>query len=449
MKLLKLLKLLFFNLTAPACFIISFGITGSVGHAASFKPLKILEEYDYSHKVKTDRTTIDNRTAFDTGLSNSIQSVRYQEVVTAIEDFLALLDDDQRAAVVLPFDHPDRTRDFCYVLARCIEDNPGLRMSQLNAKQKIALNNVLMKSYSSAGYSRAIQTMNREGILQEMEDAHRADPDKYGVVGSPLAPDWTPPDERSSSNYYVAIFGEPTVASNYRSANPWGIRFEGHHLSFNLTFDGQGARPQINAMPMFFGSSPTIVPQSPPPEAGAYPQWQDREGQQLLHREAWLARSFLQSLNDEAIAQGAWSALPDVVLMGGTDVPLDAASYLDGEKQGIQVAQLTPLQQRLLWDFAYEFWQLQGNENKIDEYALKQSLAKSRVWWYGDRDDEHGELYFRVQSDRYLIELLQSNTFGVVSDDIEANHIHSSFRDLENDWDRNSLGDHWRKFHVP
>ena len=92
---------------------------------------------------------------------------------------------------------------------------------------------------------------------------------------------------------------------------------------------------------------------------------------------------------------------------------------------------------------------IQGNENKIDEYALKQSLAQSSVWWYGDRDDEHGELYFRVQSDRYLIELLQSNTFGVVSNDVEANHVHSSFRDLKNDWDRDSLEDHWQKFHAP
>ena len=419
------MKSFLFNLTASVSFAASIVVIGSISHAESFKPSNISEARGDHPQLKIDRTVQNHRTAFNTELSDSIQSIRYQEVVTAINNFLALLDDDQREALVLPFNHPDRTRDFCYVLARCTEDKIGLRMSQLNAKQKIALNNVLMKSYSSAGYSRAIQTMNREGILQEMEDAHRAEPEKYGVVGSPLVPDWTPPAERSSSNYYIAIFGEPAVANNYRSAKPWGIRFEGHHLSFNLTFDGQGARPQINAMPMFFGSSPTIVPQSPPPEAGTYTQWRNLEGQQLLHREAWLARSFLQSLDDNLVAQGAWSVLPDVALAGGTDVPLDAASYLDGEKQGIQVSQLTLLQQNLLWDFAREFWHLQGNANKIDEYALRQSLAESRVWWHGDRNDEHGELYLRVQSDHYLIELLQSNTFGVVSDDVEANHIHS------------------------
>ena len=59
-----------------------------------------------------------------------------------------------------------------------------------------------------------------------------------------------------------------------------------------------------------------------------------------------------------------------------------------------------------------------------------------------------GSFTFRVQGDRYLIELLQSNTFGVVSGDVEANHVHTSFRDLKNDWDRNSLSDHLNQHHV-
>ncbi|MBE9075699.1 DUF3500 domain-containing protein [Romeria aff. gracilis LEGE 07310] len=360
---------------------------------------------------------------------------------------MALLDEEQRTAITLSFDNPYRTRGFCYVLARCKDDYVGLRMSQLSPIQKIALNNVLMKSLSSAGYSRAIQTMNNEGLIGEMENAHRANPEKYQVVGSPLVPEWTPPPYRDGSEYFVAIFGEPDAADSRLLAEPWGIRFEGHHLSFNLTFDGKGAQPLVSAMPMFFGSSPMIVPASPSPEEGEYRQWQAQEGQQMLHREAWLARSFLQALDAQAMEQGAWSRLPDVVLAGGADVPLDAASYLEGEKPGIPVAELSPIQQRLLWDYAYEFLELQPN-HEVDEEALKQSLAESRVWWFGDRDDEHGELYIRVQSDRYLIELLQSNTFGVVSSEVEANHVHASFRDLESDWDHDSLGDHLSQHHA-
>ena len=63
-----------------------------------------------------------------------------------------------------------------------------------------------------------------------------------------------------------------------------------------------------------------------------YARWQQEEGQQLLHREAWLARSFLSALDEQTREPGTWSALPDVVLAGGADVPLDASAYLEGER---------------------------------------------------------------------------------------------------------------------
>ncbi|MGI8934083.1 MAG: DUF3500 domain-containing protein, partial [Phormidesmis sp.] len=97
-------------------------------------------------------------------LTQSLQDVRYQELTEATQNFSSLLDETQRAAVVVPFEDPFRTRAFCYVLARCNNDYVGLRLSALNPAQKIALNNLLMKSFSGAGYSRAIQTMNREWL---------------------------------------------------------------------------------------------------------------------------------------------------------------------------------------------------------------------------------------------------------------------------------------------
>ncbi|MGB7085046.1 MAG: DUF3500 domain-containing protein [Phormidesmis sp.] len=380
--------------------------------------------------------------ATEPALTQSFQDVRYQELTEATQNFLELLDEAQRAAVVLPFENPFRTRAFCYVLARCNDDYVGLRMSDLSSAQKIALNNLLMKSFSGAGYSRAIQTMNREWLVEETENAHRADPEQYPTVGSPLVAEWTPPPQRSAPNYYIAFFGEPA------SMNPWGLRFEGHHLSFNLTFGGEGEQPTVGTAPMFFGSSPMIISEVPAVEEGEttlYPRWQQEEGQQLLHREAWLARSFLNALDEQTRQPGTWSELPDVVLAGGADVPLDAASYLEGEQVGIAVSELTPLQQELMFEFALEFLELQASQH-IDVDDFKANLANARIWWFGDREDEQADLYFRVQSDHYLIELLQSNTFGVVSE-VDSNHVHASFRDLTNDWDHNSLGAHLRQHH--
>ncbi len=390
-------------------------------------------------------TPVDVQYVFDDSseaLTQSFQDVRYQELTEATQSFLDSLSEEQRATVLLPFDHPFRTRAFCYVLARCNDEYVGLQMRDLTVPQKIALNNLLMKSFSGAGYSRAIQTMNREWLVQETENAHRADLEAYPTVGSPLVAEWTPPLLRAAPNYYIAFFGTPADMS------PWGLRFEGHHLSFNLTFGGEGEQPTVGTGPMFFGSSPMIVGAAPvvvEGEVSPYPRWQQEEGQQLLHRESWLARSFLKSLDAQTREPGTWSELPDVVLAGGAEVPLDAASYLEGEQAGIAIADLNPVQQELLSEFALEFLELQASQH-IDVEAFKTNLASARVWWFGDMENEQGDLYFRIQSDRYLIELLQSNTFGVVSE-VESNHVHASFRDLTSDWDHNSLGAHLRQHH--
>ena len=103
------------------------------------------------------------------------------------------------------------------------------------------------------------------------------------------------------------------------------------------------------------------------------------------------------------------------------------------------------MQQTLLLEFALEFLELQASQH-IDVDAFAENIADARVWWFGDRENEEADLYFRIQSDRYLIELLQSNTFGVVSE-VASNHVHASFRDLTNDWDHNALGAHLHQHH--
>ncbi|MEL6351304.1 MAG: DUF3500 domain-containing protein [Cyanobacteria bacterium J06627_28] len=374
-------------------------------------------------------------------LTQSLQDVRYQELSEAVQSFINILDDEQRATVLLPFDDPNRTRDFCYVLARCKEDYI-LRIADLNSAQKIALNNVLMKGFSGAGYSRAIQTINNEWLIEEMENAHRADPERYPTVGSPLVADWPPPPNRNAADFYIAFFGDPA------SMAPWALRFEGHHLSLNLTFNGEGEPAAVGAFPMFFGSSPMIVPESPDVlegEVNPYPRWQSQEGQQMLHREAWLGRSFLQALETPVLESGAWAVLPDVVMAGGAEVPLDADSFLEGKNDGIAVAELSELQQSLLWEFVLEFLQVQANHS-VDLESVRADIAEGRVWWFGDIEDEQADFYLRVQSDRYLVELLQSNTFAVLSE-VDSNHVHASFRDLTNDWDYNALGAHVHEHH--
>jgi hypothetical protein len=132
--------------------------------------------------------------------------------------------------------------------------------------------------------------------------------------------------------------------------------------------------------------------------------------------------------------------------MGGTYAPLtDAKQYLKGQRHGIALRNLTATQQALPWDFVESFLRTQ-NSQAAPWQKVKTDLRHARIWWYGDIHHEQAQLYVRVQSPSYLVELLQSNTFGVHAD-IEANHVHTSFRDLNSDWDFNWLGKHVKTHH--
>ncbi|MEJ2669904.1 MAG: DUF3500 domain-containing protein, partial [Gammaproteobacteria bacterium] len=362
----------------------------------------------------------------------------YSDVHQAVAEFLATLSEAQKAKIQLPYTADYRQRGYCYVLAQCAEF-PGLQLRDMTAIQKIALNQLLMKSLSGAGYSRAIQIMNREYLLEEMESKYFENPAQFPVVGDANKPDWQPPARRGGDAYYLAIFGD------YESNEPWGIRFEGHHLSLNINVQkghGQrGARVQVS--PFFYGASPVIVPQAP---AGTS-RWQQEEGQQLLLREAWLARRALQAMRADQRQKGEWNQLPGAALDGGTEVPrVDPSAYLNGANPGVSLRELEPMQQALMMRFVDEFLQTQSADAANFD-VVRNDIQQGRVWWFGDWRDLHGEFYVRIQSHGYLIELLQANTFGLKSE-IEGNHIHASFRNLQSDWNVNPLGRHIKMHHM-
>lgn len=56
--------------------------------------------------------------------------------------------------------------------------------------------------------------------------------------------------------YYFAVFGYP-------GPGPWGLRFEGHHLSLNLTYN---ADEMISGTPLFLGSNPEPFDESSEPK---------------------------------------------------------------------------------------------------------------------------------------------------------------------------------------
>lgn len=139
--------------------------------------------------------------------------------------FLADLYDAQRPDTQYPFDDPARF-DWHYTPRR----RPGLAFKDMSGDQRDATWWLLRAVLSKRGFHKAELVMRLEAILGEL-------------TGNPSF--------RDPENYAMAIFGDPAAG------DPWGWRFEGHHLSLSVTVvPGQG----IALTPMFFGANPATVP---------------------------------------------------------------------------------------------------------------------------------------------------------------------------------------------
>ena len=153
-------------------------------------------------------------------MSNSESAARMAEAAHA---FLAALDDATRAAATIPFSDAAARQDWHYIpRARA-----GLSFRQMDATQEQRAYELLTTGLSLSAFAAVTTIIGLEDVLSQIEGRvfarHRAD-------------------------YSVTVFAEPGSAA-------WGWRFEGHHVSVNVTVvDGA-----VAATPLFLGSNPAEV----------------------------------------------------------------------------------------------------------------------------------------------------------------------------------------------
>jgi Protein of unknown function (DUF3500) len=140
----------------------------------------------------------------------------------ASEAVLAALPAEARELACFPFSDPARTR-WSYLPG----PRTGIALSDLGAPARKAAHRLLAAALSRPAFAQAVTIMALEEVL---------DIDEQGRLG------------RHSDGYHVAVFGTPGDDS-------WAWRFEGHHLSVNVTVtDGQPI-----AAPLFMGANPAQV----------------------------------------------------------------------------------------------------------------------------------------------------------------------------------------------
>ena len=269
----------------------------------------------------------------------------------------------------------------------------GVRIRDMTPEQRTAAHGLLQSVLSSQGYLKATGVMQLEGIL--------------GLIESR-------PDRRDPQDYYFNIFGTPS------EDEAWAWRFEGHHISMNFTSAGD-APPSIT--PAFLGSNPAVVGEGP------------NAGRRLLGAEENLARELMVLLTDAQRRTAIIEAdAPSDIVTGTTRrVELDrfeglAASDMNAE----QVHTLMQVIEEYLNNASAEVADAQMD--RIHEAGME----NLHFAWAGSTVRGEGH-YYRIHGPTVLIEY--DNVQG------GANHVHSVWRDPENDFGDDLLSRHYADEH--
>jgi len=298
--------------------------------------------------------------------------------------FLSTLNERQRGVASFPFDDPERTK-WAYVP----QGRNGLTLGKMNAGQRAAAFAVVRTGLSERGTKLAHGVIELEGILGQLE-------------GFP----WIP--RRDPDAYYMSLFVRPGAA------HPWGWRFEGHHLSVNVT--DLGPQGKIVA-PLFMGANPARVPSGP------------KAGFQLLKAEEDAAFALLNMLNPQQRARAIINAQTFGNIVSGTDPAVASMPFA-----GLPAAEMTPEQQQQLRRLLGVFAGWMSDSSALSQLQGIDAAGFERLHfaWAGAHQPREGH-YFRIRGPTVLVEY----------DNSSSNHIHSVWRDLENDFGGDLLRRHY------
>lgn len=307
---------------------------------------------------------------------------------TAAAALVAALSGDAKTRASLPLDDPARTQMNYVPMVRA-----GVPLEELGEPQREQVLGLLRTGLGEAGYARARDIIAHEDILRELER-------EQGVSNF---------NRRQPGLYYTAIFGTPS-ASGF-----WGWRFEGHHLSVNVTHRGAAGDA---VAPLFFGANPARVPSGP------------RAGLRILAAEEDEARA-LWALLSETQRQRALIAPETTNDIRTTNVPSVSLTSFEGLPASEMTAPQTRQLRTLLEVYASRF----PTTQRADQLARIEKAGFGQVHFAWAGGTQSGQKhYYRLHGPTFLVEYDNSQN--------NANHIHSVWRDPDHDFGGDVLRKH-------
>jgi hypothetical protein len=274
----------------------------------------------------------------------------------------------------------------------------GLTLKDMSEDQRALAKGLLASGLSQQGNSKVLTIMSLEQILHDMEQGKgpRRDPEMY----------------------YWSVFGNPAPDSK----DPWGWRVEGHHVSINFTVMGDQS---VAVGPAFLGTNPAEVKDGP------------RKGLRVLAEEEDQGRAFMKSLSAEQQKKAV------IMQTAPKEIITEAKRQAILEKfEGIPYSDLTEPQKAGLVELISLYAnrlrpELAQNDLKRIAHA---GMEKVYFAWAGSVEVGQGH-YYRIHGPNFLVEYDDTQN--------NANHIHTVWRDLENDFGGDLLRKHYEEHHQP
>lgn len=314
-----------------------------------------------------------------------------KEVLTNTQAFLGTLTPELKSKAQFAFDDAERFNwNFVPI------ERKGLTFYDFSDKQRNAAMTLLKSSLSDQGYQKATAIINLENILKVVEK--RSPEDKF----------------RDPMNYHFWVFGTPDAKK------PWGWRFEGHHVSLNFTLvNGE----IVSSTPSFFGSNPGIVKEG------------ENKGMEVLKQETDLGFALVNKLTpaQRSTALISETAFPEIISGNKRNAALltpEGIAYKELNKE--QQAMMLKLLDVYVKNYAF------GSSKKLMEKITKAGIDNLHFAWAGSLQPGAGH-YYRIQGPMLLIEY--DNTQN------NANHVHTTIRDLKDDFAEDILREHYAKEH--
>ena len=298
----------------------------------------------------------------------------------AADHLIAALNPEQRAALQFGFDDPER-RNWHYTPG----PRRGVSLAEMDRPPAKAVHQLLTTVLSQAAHTRVSAISGLEDVLDDIEGGQKG---------------------RHAGDYWTALFGEP-------GSPVWGWRFEGHHVSVNVTV-ADGA---IAATPCFLGANPATVSD----EGG-------RAVSRPLAPEEDLAIAFLGCLDPAQRARAVVGSEAPPDILSGEAPDLGTVAALD-EPTGLPATALRPAQMARLRNLAALYVNRLAPELAEPIVAkLEHDLPALCFTWAGGTGADLADRphYYRLQAPTFLVEFDNRQN--------RANHIHSVWRDPGGDF---------------